>query len=123
MSTTSPQDNLPVWDEQAAMASTGGDPALARTLTAQLVGQLPGDLAEMRRLAAAADYYNLAEKAHKTRGGALYCGVPALVAALEQLDRSARGGDAALAMESLARVADEIRRLQGLELARVDAGP
>jgi HPt (histidine-containing phosphotransfer) domain-containing protein len=116
MSTTSPHDDLAVWDEQAAMASTGGDPALARTLTARLVEQLPGDLAEMRRLAVAADLPALSEKAHKTRGGALYCGVPALVAALEQLDRSARGGDAALATECLARVADEVRRLQELGL-------
>jgi len=117
MSSTSPFGNLPVWDQQAAMVSTGGDPDLARSLLAGLVVQLPGDLAVMRRFAASADLAQLAEKAHKTRGGALYCGVPALVAALGRLDQDARSGDAALAAEALARVADEIRRLRELDLS------
>ena len=114
MSSTSPFDNLPAWDKQAAMACSGGDADLARSLLAGLIGQLPDDLAIMRRHAAAGDLPNLAEKAHKTRGGAVYCGVTALVAALEQLDLVARNGDAGKAGEALAQVASEIRRLREL---------
>lgn len=103
--------SLPVWDEPAALAATGGDAALTLRLLRGLVEQLPADIDEMRRLAAAGDLPNLAEKAHRVRGGAVYCGVSALVAALTDLDLRARHGEAA-------RIAAAVERV-GVEAARV----
>jgi len=114
MSSISRDDDLPVWDEQAAAVSTGGDLDLARSLLAGLIEELHTELEQMQRLSADGALPELAEKAHKARGGALYCGVPALVAALEGLERHARAAGGARAAESLAQVAEELRRLQEL---------
>jgi HPt (histidine-containing phosphotransfer) domain-containing protein len=116
MESTIHDEALPVWDQQAAMLSTGGDAALARTLLGSLIEQLPAELDAMRRLADDAELPQLADKAHQIRGGALYCGVEALCAALGRLDRDAKQGDAAAAAESLAWVSTEVERLCALSL-------
>ena len=113
-----PGADVPIWDERSAVEALGGDTQFARNLLGQITAQLPDDLAEMQRLLANSDLQGLAEKAHKTRGGAAYCCVTALLDALRTLDRSARSGDPQAANAALAAVAGEIERLRRF----VDAG-
>jgi two-component system sensor histidine kinase EvgS len=107
-----PAPALPIWDRQAALDAVGGDSEMARMLLDQLSAQLPDDLAELHRLLADGHLPELADKAHRIRGGAVYCGVTALVAALTSLDLSAKAGDAACARIALDRVVHEIGRLR-----------
>jgi HPt (histidine-containing phosphotransfer) domain-containing protein len=107
-----PGAEQPVWDERSAAEALGGDTQFARNLLGQITAQLPDDLAEMRQLLAEGDLLGLAEKAHKTRGGAAYCCVTALLGALRSLDLSARSGDPQAAASALVAVAGEIERLR-----------
>ncbi|TVQ87879.1 MAG: Hpt domain-containing protein [Chromatiaceae bacterium] len=107
-----PPGALPMIDVPAALEAVGGDAALMQELLRELQAELPTELAELQRLASAGDLPNLAEQAHKARGGASYCGVSALIAALGALERGARRGDTAAVGQALPRVATEIERLQ-----------
>ncbi|WP_295880962.1 Hpt domain-containing protein [uncultured Thiohalocapsa sp.] len=103
-------DELPVWDQAAAVRSVG-DLGLARRLLAQLCAGLPDDLAALRRLHAAGELTELAERAHHVSGGAAYCGVTALRASLKTLEQRARAGDAADSAAALQALAVQIERL------------
>ncbi len=110
-SASSTTRNRPIWDRQAAQEAVGGDAELARMLVEQLAAELPDDLTELRQLMADGNLPALADKAHAIRGGAIYCGVTALVDALTSLDLSAKTGAAERAAVALDGVADEIARL------------
>lgn len=113
---SSAPNTLPVLDTEAALVSAGGDAALVRALLDKLLTQLRADLIEMHTHAHNGDLKRLSDKAHKTRGGAAYCGVPALVQALTDLDQRAKAGDAAAARQAMERVAIEAERLWALRL-------
>jgi HPt (histidine-containing phosphotransfer) domain-containing protein len=85
-----PTDVPLVWDETGAVAAVGGDRGLALTM--------------------------LAERVHRCKGGAAYCGVPELVAALAALDASARAGSRRRAEPAMAVVAAAIAGLQPLDV-------
>jgi two-component system sensor histidine kinase BarA len=102
---------LPAWDETAALAAVDGDDDLARELLATLIAGLPSELAGLKALAIRNDPVALAQAAHHMRGATRYCGVLALDAALEDLERAARAGNTARVTADLAQVAAEATRL------------
>lgn len=103
---------LPAWDEAAAVAAVDGDGRLAREIVAALIAGLPADMAELKAFADRNDPAALAEAAHHLRGATRYCGVLALDAALDDLERAAvKAGDAGRAATELARVETEASRL------------
>ncbi len=111
-----PPDHLPARDTEAALASTGGDAALAQELLATLLHQLPDALAALQAHAATADWSGVSEEAHRLRGATRYCGVPALDQALECLERAAEEGiDARLIRASLASVETQADRLAAMD--------
>jgi HPt (histidine-containing phosphotransfer) domain-containing protein len=113
---TGPESNLtqlPAWDEAAALSAVDGDAKLARELVGALIAGLPAELTELRALAGRNDWAALAEAAHHMRGASRYCGVLALDAALEDLERAAKSGDAR-------RIAADVSQLEG-EAARLTA--
>ena len=99
---------LPAWDETAAVA---GDADLARELVTVLIAGLPAELTALRACAARRDPQGLAEAAHHMRGATRYCGVLALDAALEDLERAAKAGDEGRMEEDLGLVLSEAERL------------
>jgi two-component system sensor histidine kinase BarA len=101
----------PVWDRDAALAAVAGDENLALQLLADLVSKLPLDLEALRESHRTGALEVLADRAHKIRGGASYCGVSALIEALTALDRAAKQGDADAAAAALAQTEHEILRL------------
>jgi two-component system sensor histidine kinase BarA len=100
---------VPAWDETAALAAVDGDANLARELLAALIAGLPGEIQGLRD--AAGDPAALAESAHHMRGATRYCGVLALDAALEELERAAKDRKAAGITAGLALVEAEATRL------------
>jgi HPt (histidine-containing phosphotransfer) domain-containing protein len=101
----------PVWDEASALASVGGDRAMARNLLLGLCASLPQELGLLRERHAAADLSGTAERAHHICGGAAYCGVPALCSRLKLLEGRARAGDATGTRIALSAVEAEADRL------------
>ncbi|MBK1717859.1 phosphorelay protein [Thiocystis violacea] len=98
-------------DEAAALALAGGDDELAAELLAALLAGLPEELESLRACLAESDWPGLAEYAHRVRGATRYCGVPALDAAMEALERSARIGDQQGCREGFGLVEAQARRL------------
>ena len=105
-------DDLPIRDPSAALALAGGDAALAAELLEALLAGLPEELESLRASLAESDWPGLAEYAHQVRGATRYCGVPALDAALESLERAARASDPPRCADGFALVELQARRLQ-----------
>lgn len=103
---------LPARDEVAALASAGGDAALAGELFGALLEGLPGEIEDLRGCLEESDWTGLAEHTHQVRGATRYCGVPALDEAIEALERAAKIGDALRIRESFGRVESEAERLR-----------
>ncbi len=98
-------------DEAAALASAGGNAELAEELLYTLLAGLPEEIESLRACLAESDWPGLAEYAHQVRGATRYCGVPALDAAVEALERSARIGDPQRSLECFNQVEQEAERL------------
>jgi HPt (histidine-containing phosphotransfer) domain-containing protein len=111
MKSTDEHEDLPVWDEDSALASVGGDGELARNLLLGMCGTLPHELDLLREHHAAGDLSGAAERAHHISGGAAYCGVPALRSRLKLLEERARAGDVTGSRIALSAVETEARRL------------
>ncbi|WP_295402957.1 Hpt domain-containing protein [uncultured Thiocystis sp.] len=103
---------LPTRDAAAARVSAGGDDALADELLETLLAGLPAELADLRACLSDSDWLGLAESAHHIRGATRYCGVPALDAAIEALERAARIGDPARSAETFRDVETQTQRLR-----------
>ena len=109
-----PTDNgqhLPVWDEGAALASVGGNRALALSLLTGLCTSLPQELTLLRERYADCDLSGTADRAHHISGGAAYCGVQALQSRLKLLEARARAGDITGTSSALSAVEKEVERL------------
>ncbi len=104
-------DNAPVWDEDAALASVSGNRALALSLFKDLCATLPQELRILREQRAAGDLPGTAERAHYISGGAAYCGVHALRSRLKLLESHARAGNDTGTGAALSAVAAEVERL------------
>ncbi|AHF03036.1 histidine kinase [Marichromatium purpuratum 984] len=109
-----PAPEQPLRDPAAALASVGGDIELAHELLHALRAELPAELEALRACRAETDWPGLADYVHQMRTVIRYCGVPALDAALDALERAARIGDALRIDRDLARVATQAGRLTGM---------
>ena len=105
------QDALAVRDETAALAYASGDPQLAAELLETLLAELPAALMALRVGVSELDWPGVAEHAHQIRGATGYCGLPALDAALETLERAARIGDPERCPAAFADVEHQLERL------------
>ena len=105
------EDDL-IRDPDLALELAGGDAELAADLMAALLDGLPDELEALRACLAESDWPGLAEYAHQVRGATRYCGVPALDAAIEALERAARVGDGTRCIEVFASVETQAERLQ-----------
>lgn len=111
MPMTADDHDLPVWDEASALASVGGDRALAKNLLLAMTAKLPHELGLLRECQADRDLPGTADRAHHISGGAAYCGVPALCSRLKLLEERARAGDVTGTRIALDAVEAEVARL------------
>ena len=105
-------DALQTRDHAAALASAGGDAMLAAELLQTLLAGLPAEIEDLRACLAESDWPGLAEYAHQIRGATRYCGVPALDAAMDALERAARLGDPLRCAAGFDDVAAQAQRLR-----------
>jgi two-component system sensor histidine kinase BarA len=105
-------EQLPPWDEKAALEAAGGDADLARELMATLLDAIPAELASLRDCHEAEDWHRLAQTAHRLRGATSYCGVPALNAVLRDLESASSTADPELIARLLKKVNREAARLR-----------
>jgi HPt (histidine-containing phosphotransfer) domain-containing protein len=101
-----------VHDADLALELAGGDAELAADLMTALLDGLTDEIASLRACLAESDWPELAEYAHQVRGATRYCGVPALDAAIEALERAARLDDGLRCAEAFTRVETQAQRLQ-----------
>ena len=109
--TTHAKDGDLIHDPALALELAGGDAELAADLMAALLDGLPDEIESLRACLAESDWPGLAEYAHQVRGATRYCGVPALDAAIEALERAARVGDGSRCAEVFTRVETQAERL------------
>lgn len=105
------EDDL-IQDPNLALELAGGDTTLAADLMTALLDGLPDEIESLRACLAESDWPGLAEYAHQMRGATRYCGVPALDAAIEALERAARLDDGLRCAEIFTRVETQAQRLQ-----------
>lgn len=108
--TPAKEDDL-TQDPNLALELAGGDAELAADLVAALLDGLPDEIEALRACLAESDWPGLAEYAHQVRGATRYCGVPALDAAIEALERAARVGDGLRCADIFMRVETQAARL------------
>ncbi|MCG6862886.1 MAG: Hpt domain-containing protein [Chromatiaceae bacterium] len=107
-------NDLPSWDEAAAVEATGGDSDLARELVLALVQGLEKELEDLTHCFQSNDWPLLTETAHRMRGATSYCGVPALDSYLKELENASKTGTPDAIQVALSRVQQEAERLSGV---------
>ncbi|MEI8044816.1 MAG: response regulator, partial [Verrucomicrobiota bacterium] len=87
---------IPVFDRAGMMKLLGGDEALARLLIAGFLDNLPGQIQQLKSLAAgAAGARDAGAQAHKIRGACAVMGGSALAALAGVLEQAGKDGDLA----------------------------
>lgn len=104
------EDDL-IRDPDLALELAGGDAELAADLMTALLDGLQDEIEALRTCLAESDWPGLADYAHQVRGATRYCGVPALDAAIEALERAARVGDCMRCVDIFTRVETQAERL------------
>ncbi len=105
---------LPVFDKTVALERAGGSAELANELFGMLHAELPSYATALRADSAQADYAAVRETAHRIKGSATYCGVPALGHAAEQLEGRLKRGETSAAEGDLELLLTEIDRVLAL---------
>lgn len=103
--------NLPIRDLQQALRISGGQAGVANKLLNQLVSQLPGYLEKIDHELAQTNWQELWQVLHKLHGATSVCGVPALNAAVNTMQRQVRNADYLALSEALIQLHAEARRL------------
>lgn len=103
--------DLPVYDREESIRLAGGNVRTADELLEMLLDELPERRAGLNKALSDGDLKQLGNVAHKLHGSACYCGVPALRAAVAQLERLAGTGNAEAVAAQMERVNREIERL------------
>jgi two-component system sensor histidine kinase BarA len=102
---------LPVRDQAAALRTAGGNPGLAAELFSAFLTELPRQIAQIRRHWHTGDYPALRDGAHRLHGSSAYCGVPALMQAVKDLELAAQDQETEAVHQRMADLEREMERL------------
>ena len=108
-----PSNTLPTRDIASALKSANGNAGIADELFAALLAEARTKVPEMQQLGQAAHWETLKNEAHRLRGGASACGVPAFHALLGDLEKTAGEEDSTRALQILAELAEQLDKLGG----------
>jgi len=103
--------SLQVRDVTKALRITGGAPQVADKLFAEFCLDLPGSLEKLRSAYSTCEWQKLWNVAHRLHGASAVCALPALHAALDSLQQSARHQNHVKATAALAEVQHQATRL------------
>ena len=102
---------LPVYDHEHALSVAGGSNDLADKMLSAVKCELPKQLDYMQKQAAAGNYDELWNIAHRMHGSTAICGVPALNQAVALLEQAIKEGSNEEKHHHLERVTNEIQRV------------
>jgi len=115
---------LPIHDREEALRVTGGSEDLANEMLAKLMDDIPVQIRLLDAHFNQGDWQSLAEVAHRLHGGCSVCGVPAMKAAVHQLELSAQQKDVDVIAKQMQAVKACYRQLQeSVTTTRSDATP
>jgi len=103
---------IPVFDRARLMKLVGGDEPLARTLVTVLLGELPGQIQQLKNLTAAGAASDVGQQAHKIHGACATIGGSALAALARVLEQAGIAGDLATITARLPEVDAQFAALQ-----------
>jgi len=105
-------NNNPV-DTEEALKVTGNNPILAKEMLMGLVDTLPEALTAIQTAFIGKDFKHLREEVHRLHGACCYCGVPALKAAVANLEKAVAHKELDRLDDLMAIFYQEATRLQG----------
>jgi two-component system sensor histidine kinase BarA len=108
---------LPVHDPQEALRITGGREELAMEMFRKFMDDLPQQMALLEKHRENHDWPALGEVAHRLHGACAVCGVPALKAAVSELELAAGKADVDNIATRMQRVRTRCQQLYTLELS------
>ncbi|WP_275099325.1 ATP-binding protein [Sedimenticola hydrogenitrophicus] len=108
---------LPVHDPQEALRFTGGREELAMEMFRKFMDDLPQQMALLEKHRENHDWPALGEVAHRLHGACAVCGVPALKAAVSELELAAGKADVDNISTRMQRVRTGCQQLYTLELS------
>jgi two-component system sensor histidine kinase BarA len=108
---------LPVHDPQEALRITGGREELAMEMFRKFMDDLPQQMALLEKHRENHDWPALGEVAHRLHGACAVCGVPALKAAVSELELAAGEADVDNIATRMQRVRTRCQQLYTLELS------
>ncbi len=109
-----------VYDREAALQVTGGEPKIADEFLNMFFQQLPERSEQLRVALSQRDYEALREQAHILVGSASYCCTPALKSAAAELERAVSSGEGTEFGALVERVQQQITRLLDFSAMNVD---
>jgi len=91
-----PKEDLPVFDRAALMNRVMNDQNLARVVIEGFLGDLPAQIEQLKRYAAAGDAHGVEQQAHKIKGAAAMMGGEALRAVAAEMELAGKAGNLAM---------------------------
>ena len=106
------QEPLPVRDLEQALRITGGSEGIADNLFGRFLESLPRELEQMGDLLRQENWEELWQAAHRLKGAAAVCGVPAFTAALSAFQEQVQAENPEAAVTALSLLQREWERLE-----------
>ena len=91
-----PKEDLPVFDRAALMNRVMNDQNLARVVIEGFLGDLPTQIEQLKRYAAAGDAHRVEQQAHKIKGAVAMMGGEALRAVAAEMELAGKAGNLAM---------------------------
>jgi CheY-like chemotaxis protein/HPt (histidine-containing phosphotransfer) domain-containing protein len=109
---TSPEAETPVFDLAALLHRVMNDEDLAREVIEGFLGDLPGQILQLKNYAAAGDALQVEQQVHKIRGASATVGGAALSSLAATMEQAARTGDLVMISTRLAELDAQFEALK-----------
>ena len=107
------EDAIPVFDRAALLDRVMDDEEIARVVIAGFLGDIPGQIEQLKGYAAAGDTQQVEQQAHRIKGAAATVGGEALSALAAALEQAGSAGDVALISARAAELDAQFGALKG----------
>ena len=107
------EDAIPVFDRAALLDRVMDDEEIARVVIAGFLGDIPGQIEQLKGYAAAGDTQQVEQQAHRIKGAAATVGGEALSALAAALEQAGSAGDVALISARVAELDAQFAALKG----------
>jgi two-component system sensor histidine kinase BarA len=109
------EETLPVYDEEKAFRTAGGNRSLVEEMLQKMLAELPQQLSLIQQKYSTLDWTGLRESIHRLHGSTSVCAVAALDRVVAELEKSARERDISSTQTLMVKLKHEVDRLQQLK--------